>query len=100
MAEETQLKTFLFRGQIRYCCPTCPFDHYTEIGVLKHWKELHADKAPANSGGPTLFGADNKPIERQEEEMYVPPELQGIGTRTAQRDDDTEELRPDTFGRY
>ena len=86
---ETQLRTFIARGQLRYCCPDCAFDHYLEIGVLKHWKEIHAAPTSTQSGGPTLFDADNKPIEYEEEEMYVPPALQSIGARAARGNDDT-----------
>ncbi len=78
--EEQQLETFLWRGQTRYLCPSCSFDGPTELDVLRHWQGTH-QVSPAMNSGPTLFDAEDRPIEKPKQELYVPPALRNLGSR-------------------
>jgi len=67
-SEDLDLRTFEWHGQCRYCCPECEFDSHSIPNVVRHWSDSHR---PSSSvvAGPTLFGPDDKPIDR---EIYVP----------------------------
>ena len=70
MEPELEFKTFIGRGQVRYCCPQCGFDGPTVGDVLKHWQGTHAGGAVPS--GPTLFDSKGNPIESRE--INVPDE--------------------------
>jgi hypothetical protein len=74
MPESLELKTFVSRGQVRYCCPACGFDSYSVEAVTHH--HLHSHRGDGSTGmGPTLFDAngntlnDNYTIETSDEEL-------------------------------
>lgn len=64
-----ELDTFVFKGQTRFRCPDCPFDSHNAGMVAKHWAESHS--GGGSPTGPTLFDADDKPIQ-QEREIILP----------------------------
>lgn len=73
---EFELESFTGRGgQLRYRCPGCGFDSYSEREVLKHWKGIHMESNV--TPGPTLFDADDRPIER---EIDAPDSIRDIGS--------------------
>jgi hypothetical protein len=66
---QLHIKTFLWRGQLRYRCPHCVYDSYIlhgREGLLLHiarsHKEQKASKPPANF--PTLFDASGREVEQ------------------------------------
>ena len=77
-------------GQLRYICPDsdCTYDSYSELKVLKHWKANHTE-TDSISPGPTLFDADDQPIEK---EIDVPESIQYLSARFVRRPDTTKEF--------
>lgn len=72
--DSTELKTFVWRGQTRYQCPSCGFDGPSELEVLKHWRATHAEQNQLM--GPTLFDAEGKELtKKSSEELVVPAAL-------------------------
>jgi len=84
------LDTFTWKGQTRYKCPDCGFDAHDPVEVVKHWKVIHGKKS-ARVGGPTLFDAKGEPLDPQGE-IYVPEQLQDIGTGSSHGPNDSQEL--------
>jgi hypothetical protein len=58
---ESGYETFDFKGQKRYRCPKCPFDHYDPREVAKHFREIHGGHAPRVML-PLLFDAKGHPV--------------------------------------
>jgi hypothetical protein len=76
MADSKGLETFIgLGGQVRYRCPECPFDSYQTEQVLLHWRDSHAKQAAPVGLGPTLFDAEDKPIQK---EIWLPESLKNL----------------------
>lgn len=74
---DSQIRTFNWRGQTRYCCPSCTFDAPSEVGVLKHWQASHAEQP--QQVGPTLFDGEGKELLSSESaSLQVPPALRRL----------------------
>jgi len=61
--QDAQLETFVgIGGQLRFKCPDCEFDSYSEGLVLEHWLGTHNDPQTTPAKTTTLFDAENKPL--------------------------------------